>query len=278
MSRRVVRGVAGAALAVEAVLVGCRAAGVRTPGPVLAGAAVLVACAMAVECVVLGRLWLVARRAGAGRRAAVGAVVGTAVPGPVRLLVAHEARALRSLGLWVLRRRHGVPGDALAVPYTGPQTAMVYGLLFVALVETLVLALLIPWPVVHAVVLVLDAYGVLFVLAFHASCVTRPHVVGADGALRIRYGALFDVRVPAGTVASARVERRCPEGGSTRVGADGVLDLAVGGQTTVTVELTGPVAFVRPLGKRGSARTVRFHADDPAAVVTALVQRPRRSP
>ncbi|MFF9648827.1 hypothetical protein [Streptomyces sp. NPDC014622] len=120
MSRRVVRGVAGAALAVEAVLLGCRAAGVRTPGAVLAGAAALVACAMAVECVVLGRLWLAARRAGAGRRAAVGAVVRTAVPGPVRRLVAHEARALSSLGLWVLRRRHGVPGGALAVPYTGP--------------------------------------------------------------------------------------------------------------------------------------------------------------
>ncbi|MEU9758628.1 hypothetical protein [Streptomyces sp. NPDC047985] len=86
------------------------------------------------------------------------------------------------------------------------------------------------------------------------------------------------MRVPAGTVASARVERRCPEGGSTRVGADGVLDLAVGGQTTVTVELAGPVAFVRPLGRRGTARTVRFHADDPGAVVTALARGPRKSP
>lgn len=52
---------------------------------------------------------------------------------------------------------------------------------------------------------------------------------------------------------------------------DGTLDLAVGSQTTVTVELTEPVEFVRPLGKRGSARTLRFHADDPRAVVAALV-------
>lgn len=52
---------------------------------------------------------------------------------------------------------------------------------------------------------------------------------------------------------------------------DGTLDLAVGSQTTVTVELAEPVEFVRPLGRRGSARTLRFHADDPRAVVAALV-------
>ncbi|MFG2559804.1 MerR family transcriptional regulator [Streptomyces sp. NPDC048496] len=53
---------------------------------------------------------------------------------------------------------------------------------------------------------------------------------------------------------------------------DGVLDLVVGSQTTVTVELTRPVEFVRPLGKREWARTVRFHADDPRAAVAALTR------
>ncbi|MEF2529545.1 hypothetical protein [Streptomyces sp. CS62] len=49
-----------------------------------------------------------------------------------------------------------------------------------------------------------------------------------------------------------------------------MLDLAVGSQTTVTVVLSRPVAFTRPLGARGEARVIRFHADDPRAVVTAL--------
>lgn len=40
---------------------------------------------------------------------------------------------------------------------------------------------------------------------------------------------------------------------------------AVGG-----VVVAAPVEFVRPLGKRGQARAVRFHADDPGAVVAAL--------
>ncbi|WP_405712144.1 MULTISPECIES: hypothetical protein [unclassified Streptomyces] len=195
----------------------------------------------------------------------------------VRRLVGHEMRALHSLGLWVRGRRHGVPEGAVAVPYTGPQTAMMYGLLFVAVVETVMLALLVPWPVVHGVLLVLDVYGVVFVLALHASCVTRPHVVDADGSLRIRYGGRFDLRIPADAVAGARIERRFPEGGPVLLGTDGVLDLVVGGQTTVTVELAGPVEFVRPMGRRGLARTVRFHADDPGAAVAALT-RGRRAP
>ncbi|MFC9625236.1 hypothetical protein ACFTXM_36495 [Streptomyces sp. NPDC056930] len=277
MSVRIARYAVGAVPAVELDLGGCLLAGVRIPGAVLLGAEALVVAALGFEGVVLWRLWLVGRRAGAGRREAWGAALRTVVPEKVRRLVAHEVRALRSLGLWVLRRRHGVPEGAVAVPYTGPQTAMMYGLVFVALVETVMLALLIPWPVVHRVLLVLDVYGVVLVLALHAARVTRPHVVDADGALRLRYGGLFDLRVPAGAVAGARVERRCPEGGPVRPGADGVLDLVVGGQTTVTVELVSPVAFVRPLGKRGWARTVRFHADDPRAAVAALT-RGRKGP
>ncbi|MFD5387959.1 hypothetical protein ACFWMG_24025 [Streptomyces sp. NPDC127074] len=196
----------------------------------------------------------------------------TLVPVVVRRLLAHEIRALHSLALWVLRRRHQIPEGALAFAYTGPQTAMMYGLLFVSVVETVGLALVIPWPVVHAILLVVDVYGVVLVLALHASCVVRPHVVGPDGSLRIRYGALFDLRVPAATIATARVDRRYPDGRLVRVSADGVLDLAVGSQTTVTVELTEPVKYVRPLGAEGFARTLRFHADDPREAVAALTR------
>ncbi|WP_258024516.1 hypothetical protein [Streptomyces bambusae] len=206
----------------------------------------------------------------AGRVAAVREAVRAVVPVQVRRLVAHELRAAVSLALWAVRRRHGVGEGDLAARYTGPQTAMMYGMVFVSVVETVALSLLIPWPAVHRVVLVLDVYGVLIVLALHAACVTRPHVLGADGSLRLRYGALFDLRIPADAIASARVDRRYPTGRLVTVGDDGVLDLIVGGQTTVTLELNRPVAFVRPLGRRGEARTVRFHADDPRTLVQAL--------
>jgi hypothetical protein len=195
-----------------------------------------------------------------------------AVPEPVRRLLLHELRALASLGRWVVRRRHGVcPGD-LAAAYTGPQTVMTYGLLFVSVIETVGLAVLIPWPAVHRVLLVLDVYGVLLVLAMHAACVTRPHVVRPDGTLRIRYGALFDLTVPPDAVASVRVDRRYPEGRLVSLSEEGVLDLIVGSQTTVTLELNRPLDFRRPLGGRASARTIRFHADDPRALVSAVRQ------
>ncbi|MGW6942908.1 hypothetical protein ACWGF3_28460 [Streptomyces xanthophaeus] len=209
---------------------------------------------------------------GAGVPMRVRGAVRRVLPVQVRRLVRHELLATASLGWWVRRRRHGVrPGD-LAAGYTGPQTAMMYGLLFVSVIETVALALLIPWPAVHRVLLVLDVYGILIVLAMHAACVTRPHVVRSDGSLRIRYGALFDLTVPPDAVASVRVDRRYPEGRLVTVSADGVLDLIVGSQTSVTLELNRPLAFVRPLGARGTARTVRFHADDPRALVTALRQ------
>ncbi|KMO99826.1 hypothetical protein [Streptomyces roseus] len=199
--------------------------------------------------------------------------VGGRVPLPVRRLLTHELRSAASLGRWALRRPpHGVAGGEFAAAYTGPQTAMMYGLVFVSLVETVALSVLIPWPAVHRVVLVLDVYGVLLVLALHAACVTRPHVVRRDGCLRIRYGALFDLVVPPEAVASARVDRRFPQGRLVELSEDGVLDLIVGGQTTVTLELNRPLPFTRPLGSRGEARTIRFHADDPRALVAALRQ------
>ncbi|WP_018546972.1 hypothetical protein [Streptomyces sp. LaPpAH-108] len=204
-------------------------------------------------------------------RARRAAALAGLVPTPVRRIVAHEVRALYALALWTLRRRQ-VPDGALAVPYTEPQTAMVYGLLFVSVVETVMLALLIPWPLVHRILLVLDVYGIVLVLALHAACVTRPHLVGPDGSLRVRYGVLFDLHVPADAIACARVDRRCPGRGLLCVGPAGELDLSVGGQTTVTVELAEPVPYVRPLGKRGRVRTLRFHADDPRALVLALTR------
>ncbi|RYJ28936.1 putative integral membrane protein [Streptomyces sp. L-9-10] len=201
--------------------------------------------------------------------------VRAGVPEPVRRLVAHEMRAFGSLGRWVARRTHGVREGDHAAAYTGPQTAMMYGLLFVAVVETVALAVLIPWPVVHRIALVLDVYAVVMVLGLHAGCVTRPHVVGADGSLKIRYGSLFDLSVEAERIASVHVDRRYPQSGGLiefDPADGGVLDLAVGGQTTVRVELTAPVTFVRPLGRRGRARVVRFHADGPAELVRALDQ------
>ncbi|WP_405799765.1 hypothetical protein [Streptomyces sp. NBC_01506] len=257
----------------EITLVVCLLAGVAVPAPVIWAAETVVLTMVAVEAVLVRRHYRAARLAGAERRAALARAVEAAVPPTVRRLLVNEMRGMTSLVRWVARRTHGVREGDLAAAYTGPQTAMMYGFLFVSVVETVALAVLIPWPLVHMIMLVLDVYGVLMMLALHAACVTRPHVVGADGSLRVRWGALFDMPIESGQITSVRVERRYPEGSLVKIDEPGgTLDLIVGGQTTVRVDLAEPVGFVRPMGGRGTATAVRFHADDPAALVARLTK------
>lgn len=186
----------------------------------------------------------------------------------VRALARHELRLMMSLWLWVARRRHGV-GGGTAFGYAHGQAAPMYGFAFVCVVETVAMSVLLgDWPTVHAVVLVLDVYTVVFVIALHAASVVRPHVLDA-GVLRVRRAVHVDLRIPVGRIASVRRELRM-----THEPADGELDLAVGSQTTVTVELTEPVTHVTFLGRRHDVRVVRFHADDSDGLVRALAATP----
>ncbi|KAB2594558.1 hypothetical protein F5983_01700 [Streptomyces arboris] len=274
MGLRAARAALWVALPAELALVVCLVGGVRITGAVLLAAEALVVGMLALEAAVMGPLYTARRRAGDGRRAAALSAVRAVVPVAVRRLTVHELRALHSLGVWAVRCRHRIPEGALPFSYTEPQTGTMWAFFLASVLETVVLALVIPWPLVHLILLVVGVYGTVLIVALHAACVTRPHVVGADGSLRLRYGALFDLSVPASLITAARVERRYPDGGLVRVSEDGVLDLAVGSQTTVTVELAEPVEFVRPLGRRGSARVLRFHADDPRAAVAALGPKP----
>ena len=180
----------------------------------------------------------------------------------------HELRLMMSLWLWVARRRHGV-GGGTAFGYARGEAAMMYGLAFVCVVETVALSVLLAdWPAVHAAVLVLDVYTVVFVVALHAASVVRPHVVG-DGVLRVRRAVHVDLRIPVERIASVRRELRM-----THDAAEGELDLAVGAQTTVTVELDGSLTHVTFLGRPREIRVVRFHADDADGLVRALARAP----
>jgi hypothetical protein len=171
-----------------------------------------------------------------------------------------------SLALWVARRTHGT-GGAVAFGYARGQGAMMAGFAFVCLVETVALSVLLRhWPAVHAVFLFLDVYTIVFVVALHASSVVRPHVLDVDrGVLRIRRYVHVDLCVPLERIASVRRELRM-----THERAEGELDVEVGSQTTVTIELTEPVVHLTFLGRRRAVRLVRFHADDPDDLVRAL--------
>ncbi|MFF9341820.1 hypothetical protein ACF1CG_19030 [Streptomyces sp. NPDC014773] len=254
---RALRAVAYAALPAELVLFALLLGGVRIPGAAVAGAELVMAGLLAAEAVV----WVRLRRRGLSRREALAELV----PERVLRLIGHELRLMAALGRWVARRPHGTEGAAGVFPHARDQAALMYGFAFVCLVETAGMSwLLAGLPVVHAVVLVLDVYTVLFVLGLHAASVTRPHVLG-DGRLRARQAAHVDVSVPLDRIAAVRRENRF-----THEKRDGELNLAVGSQTSVTLELTEPVDVVGLLGKVRRVTTVRLHADDPKALHGAV--------
>ncbi|MET9930856.1 MULTISPECIES: hypothetical protein [unclassified Streptomyces] len=244
-------------LPLEVVLVVRLVGGVPVPGVVLGVAEALVCVLLLAE----GLAYLRLRRRGLARREAVAELV----PEPVLRLLGHELRLFASLGRWVARRPHGTAGADGVFPHARDQAALMYGFAFVCVVETIGLSyLLARWPLVHGIVLVLDVYTVLFVLGLHAASATRPHVL-AGGVLRLRQAAHVDLRIPLDRIASVRRETLF-----SHERADGELNLAVGAQTSVTVELTGPVDAPRLFGAPRPVRVVRVHADDPQALYRAV--------
>ncbi|MFI8365590.1 hypothetical protein [Streptomyces sp. NPDC085466] len=254
---RVLRAVAYAALPAELVVFVLLLGGVRIPGAVLAGAELVMVVLLAAEAVV----WVRLRRRGLSRREALAELV----PERVLRLIGHELKLMASLWRWAARRPHGTAGAEGVFPHARDQAALMYGFAFVCLVETVGMSwLLADLPVVHAIVLVLDVYTVLFVLGLHGASVTRPHVLGG-GRLRARQAAHVDVSVPLDRIAAVRRENRF-----THEKKDGELNLAVGAQTSVTLELSEPVDVVGLLGGVRPVTLVRLHADDPKALYEAV--------
>jgi hypothetical protein len=172
---------------------------------------------------------------------------------------------VKSLLLWALGRRVGVGPDDAALGHSAERVPLMIAMACVLALETAVVGLLVPWPVVH----VLDVCALLQVLVLLARSVTRPHVLRADS-LVVRDGGAFEVVVPLRLVAAVRVLREHHTGfRSVRRDGDEVVVVA-GDQTTVRLDLAEPLDVVLPGGVRCAATALRFHADDPAAAVAAI--------
>ncbi|MFF4268433.1 hypothetical protein [Streptomyces sp. NPDC001536] len=186
-------------------------------------------------------------------------------------LVRHEVRLLVSLVLWVARRSHGTTGKA-AFGYARGEGPLMFGFGFVCVIESVTMSVLLrDLPAVHRPVLLLDIYTVVLVVGMHAANVVRPHVLEADS-LRIRRAAHVDLRIPLQQITHVQRELR-----TTHHRTDGELDLAMGARTTVTLQLAQPVVHFTFFGRRRHIHLVRFHADDPGALVQAIT-RARNAP
>ncbi|MGW7366645.1 hypothetical protein ACWGI8_25205 [Streptomyces sp. NPDC054841] len=260
--KRLIRGLRGVAYAVipaEVALAVCLVLGVRPPTAAVTAAEAAMLLLLLAEAAVFLRL---RRQRGSAREA-----VRELVPEPVLRLLGHELRLMWSVVLWAARRRDGIGHGDQSFGHARGQAAILFGLGFVCVVETVGMSyLLSSWPFVHGIVLFLDVYTVFFVIGLYTASVTRPHILSAD-TLRLRQGAHVDLRIPLDRIASVSYELLF-----THPEQDGVLDLDVGAQTSLTLKLAEPVTAVGLLGKERQVHTVRCHADDARALLRALTQ------
>ncbi|BCJ40480.1 hypothetical protein GCM10010168_81860 [Actinoplanes ianthinogenes] len=140
--------------------------------------------------------------------------------------------------------------------------------LVVSAIEVPILHLILPWEPVRLTALAIGVYGLIWMVGLLATMRVHQHLVGPSG-LRIRNSLSLDLPLPWERIAAIEVRRRSmPPGGQTQL-EDGVLALGMAGQTSVDVVLMGPL--VVPVRKtRGEPVTrIRFHADEPEALVAA---------
>ncbi|MER5494309.1 hypothetical protein [Streptomyces sp. NPDC002490] len=195
------------------------------------------------------------------------------VPGTFGRTARHEVRVLASYVRWLGRRPQGIGAGDRPFGYARGQAAMVYGIAFACLVETVGLVYLLrEHPVAHAVVLVLDVYTVVMVLGLQAAAVARPHVL-SDEALRVRRGAALDVRVPRAEVVA--VHRRLRTSDRPEPGE---LSVDVGAITNVTLELGAPLTRTTLFGRVERFSVVHLYAEEPDDLVRALRSGPGPGP
>ena len=197
--------------------------------------------------------------------------VGSRSVGSVaKRVVLFELRLYRSLLRWVFRRP-AVPPDAVPFGYSQVVAPVMWLWIFASAAEMVVVHLILPWPVVRIVVVVLSAWGLIWMVGFLASLKVHPHLV-SDTALRIRHGAAVDIAIPWASIARVVAQRRdLPSSIRTlRFAAttDGgrELQVAVSDQVNVRVVLKQEATVPTPKGDQ-DVTELSCWADDSRALV-----------
>lgn len=209
----------------------------------------------------------------ARRRGRTWAQVLDDVAGPVvGDLIRFELRGYRSVWLWARRRYDGAAPGVEPVGYTRGTLAVPLAFLVAAGIETVIVHLLVPWPIVRTVLLVLSLWGLVQIAGILTGRIVHPHLLTADR-LVVRSGPQVIVVVERAAVRRCVVRRRWEHTAAT---VDGdALYLPGPDGTCVDVLLAGPVD-VRPprflAHRRVTAPVSRLslQVDDPAAVSAAF--------
>ncbi len=184
----------------------------------------------------------------------------------------HQLRALRAIGLFLLRRTD--PTDGELIGYGRGLTGTAIAFVVVTLVETVVLHLLVPVAWLRTALVVLGVVSLVAVLGLVLARTVYPHVV-AGGRLQLRSGARDVVSLDLADVGRVVVRRRIGVVGIAPTVVDGALCLPSQDGTNLDLELVRPVVVPDRKG-HASVQRVSLHVDDPAAAC-ALLSDPARS-
>lgn len=188
------------------------------------------------------------------------------------LAVRYEIRIWISLVRWVTRRP-AVAADEEAFGYTGLIAGLLGLWIFASALEIPLFHVITPWEQVRSAVLVISAWGLLWMLGYYGSLKVYPHAVGPAG-IRVRYSATVRGSVRWDSVVSVAAHRRDGLPRSVDLDPDDptTLAIAVGHETNVRILLSSPVE-VATLSRTFRPERLDLYVDDPKAFVAACRSR-----
>ena len=192
-----------------------------------------------------------------------------------RKAVLFELRLYRSLFRWVTRRPVVPAAGVEAVGYSQAVTPVMWLWIFASAAEMVVVHLVIPWPTVRIILLIVSAWGLIWMIGFLASLKVYPHLL-SDAGVQVRHGATVDIAIPWGFVASVIAQRRDLPSSirtiqlrETDTGTD--LQVGVSGEVNVHLVLTHSVSVPTHRGDQVITE-LSFWVDDPHAFVARARQ------
>lgn len=197
------------------------------------------------------------------------ATISSLAPGPIGGLVVSEARIFVTFGRWLGMRLFHRP--ATGYSYHRDLILIGWAMLFAlsAPAEMILLHLLIPWAPVRWVLLALEIYGLLWLLAIGVSFGTLRHEIHGRS-IRLRLGLLADIHVPMSSITRVTSDVRRTERSLGLEVEDETATLAVNGKTNLVMEVASTVRVRQLFGLSEPVRVVRFYVDEPAAFMAAL--------
>ena len=184
--------------------------------------------------------------------------------------VMFELRLYRSLFRWITRRPVVPSADVEAVGYSQAVTPIMLLWIFASAVEMVVVHLLLPWQTVRIILLIISAWGLIWMIGFLASLKVNPHLL-SDTTLRVRHGATVDIAVAWDSIATIVYQRRdlppsirTMQFRETKSGTD--LQVGVSGEVNVHAVLRHPLMVPTPSGDK-EITELSFWVDDPKAFV-----------